>query len=288
MQKYYAFAVLFLFLCLSAQLSAQNDYEKIRHEDSTTTFPIELSNYVNYLKSYKSKVEIKADMDTVSSDKLKAIAKMMYEACEKDAVSVAGKIFAECVLSDSLDLQKWKYHKNVEVFAKPTLTRYYLYKKFREKLPHNVYPLIASDYLLKVKILSIKNVLRAYQSIEDGHIEPSLNYIEIEARIVDIIKGATRFSVGETLTFYYMPYWRGGNSFGKEEECFVLLQARVSPDFNLNQIGLLTTLDKSYGKYPIINGELIDKENYFGYGTKVQWNIFKNNLLELIKTIKSW
>jgi hypothetical protein len=288
MKKYYSSLLIFLLLLFSVPLFAQDSNNSNNELDSAKSVRKELSRFYSYLKSYNSKVKFKAHMDTISIDTLRNIAKQMYEVREKDAVLAESTFVAECKLSDSLDIQKWKYKKNVQTFAKPSLTKHYLYQKIREALPHNIYPLIAADYLLRVNIKSVNNVLHAYKNYETGYTEPPLNYIEVKATIEDIIKGNSRFSVGQTIVFYYMPYWRKGGGFIAGDDCLVPLQARLSPEFHLNNIGLLTTLDSSYGKYPIINNALIDKDNYFEYGQKVSWNAFKNNLIELIKTIKTW
>lgn len=288
MKKYYSFTVIFILLLFSIQLFSQNNNSINDKSDTIKSAHKELLQFYGYIKSYKSKKEIKADLDTISIGRLRNIAKQLYEVREKNAVLAESTFVAECKLSDSLDIQKWKYQKDVQLFAKPSLTKHYLYNEISETLPQNVYPLILADYLMRVKILQINYVVRRDLNYETGIYEPPLSSIEIKAEVLDIIKGDSRFFVGQEITFYYMSYWREGNSFVENEDCFVLLQARLSPEFHLNQIGLLTYLDSSYGRYPIENNMIIDKDNYFGYGTKVYWNTFKDNLLELIKTIKTW
>ena len=288
MKKYYSFTVIFILLLFSVQLFSQNNNSINDKPDTVKQNQKGLLQFYSYIKSYKSKKEVKADMDTISIGRLRNIAKQLYEVREENAVLAESTFIAECKLSDSLNIQKWKYNKDVKLFAKPSLTRNYLYSKISETLSHNVYPLILADYLLRVKILQINYVLRKDLNYETGIYDPSMPSMEIKAKVLDIIKGDSRFYIGQEITFYYIIYWRSGNSFVVNEECFVPLQARVAPAFHLNEIGLLASLDSSYGRYPIENNMIIDKDNYFGYGIKVPWNTFKSNLLELIKTIKTW
>ncbi len=64
--------------------------------------------------------------------------------------------------------------------------------------------------------------------------------------------------------------------------------ARVKVAGKIIPLALIMYLDKSQGFYPIENGYLIDTYNFFGFGKKIEYNVFDQNLRNKIAEIKSW
>lgn len=249
---------------------------------------VKIASYFNNLRNYKSRADIVKSMDTISTENLKTIAKNMYVISEADAEEVARTLTEECKLVDSLEIEARKNKENIRLFAKPTLTRKHIFKEIKARFAPDVFTLVFSDYLLKVEIKSINKVTKEYTNYKLGYTEPSQTFIEVQAVVDEIIKGNSRFSVGQQFTFFYHPFWRNGNSFQVGETCLIPLAARVDPDWQINSLALITTLDSSQGRYPVVEAMFIDQDDHFGYGQSVPWDVFSDNILNVINDIKSW
>ena len=231
--------------------------------------------------------------------KLKHYAKMLYVADEIDAIKNRRMMEKEERKSDSIGTLNRKYHENLPNIQSAFVTQGEIERKTYKELSHCIYALITTQYLLKAKIFSISS-----SKLPIGSSDPGLyvHEIDIKALVEEAIKGKNRFTKGDTVTYYFIPQWRSLSSkqFRVGDTYFLPLRITESyPDTN-NLCLALATLDReptknaipkidlSKGCFPIENGYLIDENNYFGYGAKVQWNVFRDKINKQIDLIKLW
>ncbi len=221
-----------------------------------------------------------------SQKEVKNIAKFFYLATEKDPVAKE-KNFQ-------------KRLGNINTLKKRSLTsstiplgvvRSNLLMKMDTVLPHDFYSLASTDYLLKVKILSFKTDKMLVNPEDKTSF--SVLYNKYECVIEDIIKGSNRFSIGDKLTFFYVPFLGHGpnKQFIINKSYFLPLEVTVG-DGNYDWLRLKFLDNKSSnpssGYFPIENNIVKDQNNYFGFGKDVLWENFKKNFTDDISIIKSW
>jgi hypothetical protein len=248
--------------------------------------PEEISRYIDYLSSYPPDDSYSRDMDTMSLERLKSIARMMYEASEADAKLNFISYMNKSVEAESLEVLKYKYNLNVPAIARPAQVKGKILEKIMNEISELTEILMFSDYFIKGQILTIETVDYKVSDLD------VIDKIEIKVKIQDILKGDKKFIIGDELTFFYMSMWRRTDfDFVVGEECFFPLNVIGFPevDICLSCKDCLTEYaGGSFGRFPIIEGILIDKNNHFGFGEKIQWEKFRSNLIQQILNIKSW
>ena len=220
---------------------------KIFPQDSTLFQP-ETKNYIQYLEKENKKSSEK-DLMNQPLDSIKKIAGMWYQAGDKDYIGIH------------------RYLKSRKGLGGVTFQTIY------KMLGPRVTELIQIGYLLEMKINSINKV--------EFHSPSGFTYprVEINATILDAIKGSNKLKPGDSITFVYNGYLRRTDyNFQKGETIFAGI--RIDDDKNVitnflyyknNEKGK----DASYGRYPIENGILIDRNNVWGYGKSVPWKELK-------------
>jgi len=231
--------------------------DKIIPQDSTLSKP-EIKNYIQFLEKENGKLSEKELMNK-PLDYIKKIASLRYQAYDKDYISIA------------------RLMKSRKGLGGGTL------EAIDKMLGEKVTTLLRVHYLLEMKINSIKT--------EDYHSNSGITYprVEINASILDIIKGINMFKQGDSITYCYSPELRTTNyRFQLGETVFAAI---ITAD---DKNGITDFLfyendkkgeDASYGRYPIENGILIDRNNVWGYGKSVPWNEFKMKLTQDINNI---
>jgi hypothetical protein len=175
----------------------------------------------------------------------------------------------------------WLKHdeKLSEKFAKDSI-RFGVYEGILKRRLKELYGdaaagLILSPILLKVKITSIKT--EPYKLSDDE----SIGQIIINAEIQDVIKGSNHFSLGETIQFYYMPFWTyTDKAFSTNESYFVSLFAIIGNKTGERRFALDVNKVNS-GITRISRDVLVDEENYYGFG-RISWQEFKEKIFSSI------
>lgn len=273
-----------LLLCgsiFNSNIIAQQDPEVI---------PQQILDLENILENSATKSEMQNSVQNMNDNDIKRVANIFFNAFEKDAVltyQYFRKRDDEIKLANKMDITEG---------VMPNETKWELIKRFKNHFGSDIYTLIWIPYLLKVKI----NHIEKYTYI-DPKSPAKLSRTDIDATILDIVKGSSRFNVGDIVNFYFMDYWRPTlDNFVEGETCFIPLAPNTEYNNDYKLIALVTTLDAqnndivtlnnyaSFGRYPIDEGNLFDKNNFWGYGEKISWTEFKANLNKNINLIKSW
>lgn len=135
--------------------------------------------------------------------------------------------------------------------------------------------LILSPLLLKVKI--IKEESESISISNDDWIGLRI----LTAEIQDIIKGKNHFKVGETIKFYFVPFWlQKGNRFSNNESYFISLIPVVDNIDGKRRLALNVN-ELNDGIVNIQQDTVLDEENYFGLG-RLTWFDFKTKISDSI------
>ena len=233
--------------------------------------------YLQYLEKLPSKSSLDQYLDELEKEKLHEAAKLMFEADETNAIQTKLLLAKRDKEIDSLN------NTIGSNTLMPDEGKWGLLRKFRTELPKDIFALIHSAYLIKVSIKSVHKYI-----YEDPPVK--LPRTDIQAKVLEIIKGKSSFNIGDEFTFYYINYWLPQNEDLKEGGIyFVSLIPQWSEQHKLDLIALDTSIDESnYGFFQIYKGYLFDNDNYWGYGNKINWKDFRTTILDKIKTIKSW
>ena len=301
MKKMQFLVCLIILLLLTVFANAQQKDSVRNTKKSSIQNSKKLPQEIQKVKSiYESFITLK-DYENFEKNtslaQLKHFAKMIYEADETDAVENQKMLDKEVDQSDSIAVLNRKFHSNLPNFERAGVTLGMISRKIYDEFPHVIFALITTPYFLKAKIISISS-----SKIKVNQKQPFfVSKIDLKAVVEDIIKGKSRFSVGDTLIFYYLPQWRSLtlNYFKIGSTYFLPLDVKPGEPYgSYNWLGLVTLDSKliiptnrpnlSQGCFPIENGYLIDENNYFGYGSKVPWNLFRSKIINQINIIKSW
>jgi len=146
-----------------------------------------------------------------------------------------------------------------------------LKRRLKELYGDVVAGLILSPILLKVKITGIK--VEPYKIDKDTYLGQKI----ITAEIQDILKGNNHFSIGETIQFYYMPFWTyTDNAFSPNESYFISLFAIIGNKTGARRFALDVN-EVNGGITKISQDVLVDDENYYGF-SRISWQEFKEKI----------
>jgi hypothetical protein len=232
---------------------------KIFPQDSLLSKP-EIKNYIQFLEKENGKLSLK-ELKNKQIDYIKQIASLRYQAYDKDYIGM------------------FRFMKSRKGLGGATL------QAINKMLGEKVCTLIQASYLLEMKINSINNV----QYKHDGTISYK---VEISASILDVLKGKNKFNLGDSIIFYYDSDIRWTNyNFKLGETVFAGFLTGEDNVMGINNALLygndMNGEDASYGRYPIENGILIDRNNVWGYGRSVPWKEFKMKITQDINNIIS-
>lgn len=232
--------------------------------------------YLQYLENLPS-TSLVQYLDGLEKEKLQKAAKLMYEADETNAIQTK-------LLLAKRDKEIDSINNTIGSNAlMPDKGKWGLFRKFKTEFPNDIFALVHSAYLIKVSIRSVHKYI-----YEDSTIK--LPRTDIQAQVLEIIKGKSKFNMGDEFTFYYMNYWIPQNEdFQEGGIYFVCLIPQWSAQHKLDLIALDTSIgENNYGFFQIEKGYLLDNNNYWGYGNEINWKDFKTAILHKINTIKSW
>jgi hypothetical protein len=245
-----------------------------------------VSNFEKYLEKFSSLAALDDSIKNMGIDELQKAAKLMYEAYENNAEETIKFLARRDKEIDTLNKISKLNNPGYIDKVMPDETKWKLLKKFKKEFPPVIYALLKSPYKLKVSITTIKKSI-----YKDPNSSARLPRTNINAAIQEVVQGGSRFKPGDVLTFYFMDYWRPTSlSFKEGKVYFVSLYPWWSDTNELSLLALDTfaSYDSSYGWYPIENGYLIDKNNFWGFGNEISWDEFKSDILQKINLIKSW
>lgn len=240
--------------------------------------PKEVVDYCQLLQNSQNLEQL----HSMPLDGLKHIAATVFEANSAHPVALQRESHAR---------ENWQVN--------PTIFRLALNRAVKERISRLDFALIAVPYLLKARILKVET--HPYDlSGEPSGVKLSMPITNITAIVQEVVKGASRFSPGDSINFYFFPIWRPTTSqFQAGETDFLPLQ----PVLNQGQVSLslVTDLDTThaeynageiskggYGRYPIVNGTVMDIGKTFGSVPSATWESFKSYLLREINLIKTW
>lgn len=233
----------------------------------------EVQKYQNLLDSLAERPNPKSKV-VLTDQQAKHIARMMYEAHAKDTKEIYGFIRKR--------IDEKKLSKEL---SKPTpnLIVGMLVRKTEKLLTNNQKALIGDPWLLKITINSREDSIHTVE--ETG---ATLGLVNIHATVNDVIKGDI-FKNGDSIKFYYMNFWRNIPEF-INGETYLLFLSFKKPKNGTELIAFTGTTNwgNHSAQLPIINGNVVDENNSWGYGKQLPYEQFKSKILEEINIIKSW
>lgn len=248
--------------------------------------PQELSRYSAMLDGYAKNPQL---IRTLPDSALKADARIMFEAGDRDAGWVEDYGINELEEHDSL----LTLYTNGNLTEKPpeiaSRLKAPLLHAMASVLTENQMQLVSTPCIVRIRIDS------SWQSVNNVPEAPSLKVEETDliVTVENVLKGAGMFSPGQTIKLYYMNFWHvpplGSDAvifLSPRSDFDITGQRRIS----LDGPGGAYLGDRAVyrGVYPVVNGILIDPNNDWGLGEKVQWSVFKNQLDREMTNIRSW
>jgi hypothetical protein len=159
----------------------------------------------------------------------------------------------------------------------------------------HLYVNVAEDFVYESQPGDYMNLTYAYCNVIDtikGQVLPDVNntinvFMEDSAGIQ--VKKATTLNVPSNteFLFYYNKQWLSAVQPNKEYIVFSFITGACIGTEQYYDIRPIF-LDRMTGVFPIVNGSVIDEKNNFGWGTSVPLATFKQNLQELIDSIKEY
>ena len=271
--------ILFVFLlfCIADIIAQQKTNSQIVTKYVNTIDSIN-NVIVNNMGKINTKVDpVRAQLQKMNHTEIKHLASLMYKATDWDYNSIMNLAY-ERYYNDRQKFVNTRRDK-IDLLHTPAIIQ----MEMKNLISPTVYALTRVAFFLRVRINDIKTVIPKEEGLI--HAETSV----IDATIEKVYKGAGKYKSGDHIQFYYYKFWqKEPHNFKVGEEYFVPLEPRGSYP-NLDQlIALVPYLDDSNGYYPVVNGYIIDKYNYFGFGTKVPYNEFEKELEKKIEEVKSW
>ncbi len=248
--------------------------------------PSELSKYSAMLEIY---AKVPQAIQTLPDSALKADAKIMFEADDRDAGWVEDYGPKSLREHDSL----LTLYKRGNLIGKPpevaTAIKPALLSKMASLLTENEMQIVSTPCIVRIRIDS------SWQSISTVPDVPSFKVREINliVTVEDVLKGTGMFRPGQRIRLYYMNFWRVPQLstddivfLSPRTDYYTTGQRKISLD---GPGGAYIGDKRTYrGVYPIDNGNVDDPNNDWGYGKQIPWAMFKNNVETEIAKIKSW
>lgn len=234
-----------------------------------------ISKYFQIVRNSRT-IDLGSMSTTLPLQRLKRFAGTYYDARESDPLKFSSRLDANdyAVLFNRL-----------------------LLGAVKKRLAPLDYALVASPYLLRIKVVSVVSV--------NVDVDSTLPGLRVRGTVVtgvleQAFQPVGRLSVGDTVKFYYSDFWRPWwLKFQSGCPYFVPLMpfagvksvpfTVMSLDGMTSDVGVYSESNKaSYGRYPIVNDSLIDRNDFFGYGQEVSWERFRRAVLHHITLMRSW
>jgi hypothetical protein len=255
-------------------------------EDSSKV-KLKIDAFSNMLRNYD--VTFNEKLNNI--DTLKKMARIMYETNESDAIET------ENIRNRMIGLNKAKDSGEPDSIP-PAIIIGTILDKIEENISTSVCALTKTAFFLKAQVIKSELVKHEIKHKMKGKDEISYTgRIDVTVKIEETIKGENRFKVGEEIKFIYFPFWRenAASTFIVGGSYFLPLD--ILTNVEGSKMVVLRTLDTkekikgkkpSLGCFPIEQSNLIDVNNYFGFGENILWPEFRDKMISLINLIKSW
>jgi len=249
-------------------------------EDSSKV-KLKIEAFSNMLRNFDGTFEEKLN----NIDTLKKMTRILFEANESDAMAVYN------IKGKPIKFNKLKSNGKVNTTPPAMIISSILINTLKN-FSYNIFALAATSYFIKVKIINSELTKDSITENIGGTIITT-NYLsrwDITAEVEEVIKGKNTILVGEVIKFYFHSGLEsGGKGFNKEMSYFLPLEVLTE----YKTVLWLKPLDESgrtpsQGCFPIENNNLIDVNNYFGFGEIIPWPEFRDKMISLINLIKSW
>jgi hypothetical protein len=235
----------------------------------------EIKGYKQFIENAQVSPSFQDKIKKYSSSDIKKISSMMYKTYD----------------SNYIDFNRYRTKKNIVWMDQNNKSKFSEKKwsfievsvmnQIEKVLGRKSLILIRVPYYLKVNIMEIEK-----KQYKFSH--RTINVIELTAQVLDIVKGGKYYKKDDLIKFYYGGGWRGGEEFKKGEIDFIGIEPREDEGQLHNALVVYNeerNWNRSYGRYPIINGILKDINNFWGYGKSLTWNDFKTNISNDINNI---
>jgi hypothetical protein len=258
---------LFAFLFFSLSLFSQTLESIIADKD-----------YLSVLMSLSEDSNTYEKLDNATTEQVMRLAKIAYEAHENDPVGVyrflvsKNKEWGELVRNDKSKINKPRIGN----------IRGQIWELIKQKISVKTYEVCRIPFFVKANIISKDTVI--YTDFSTGFDYTKVNII---VEVIEVLKGKNTFKEGDKLEFYYLRSWeKPKNEFEIGDTYFLPLEPRSEDDIDYDMIALVTYIDTPDVVFEIRNGVLLDKENYFGYGNNIDWEIFEKKFNAFVTKIK--
>jgi hypothetical protein len=256
------------------------------NEDSSKV-KLKIDAFSNMLRNYDA--TFNENLNNI--DTLKKMTRILYETNESDAIAT------ENIRNRMIELNKAKYSGEPDSIP-PAIIIGTILDKIEVNISTAACALTKTAFFLKAKVIKSELVKHEIKHKMKG--KDKISYtgrVDVTIKIEETIKGENRFKVGEEIKFIYFPFWREDAASTFTEGGSYFLPLDILTNVEGSKMVVLRTLDTSekipskkpsLGCFPVENGNLIDVNNYFGFGENIPWPEFRDKMISLINLIKSW
>ena len=237
---------------------------KISPQQKLLSHP-EIKSYIDHLENIRTNPDGYKNIKNMLPEDIKKVASMMYKAYDRDYVGLINFSSEKNMEWERENANRLKRGELVTT-QKFGFVEKSLWDKIENTMGKRKLILIRVPFLVKVKI----------ENIQDTKYHNIAAQVVIKAKVIDILKGDNDLSIDDNIGFYYMKGWRLTNyNFQIGETVFVAVEPRSEGNALVIYNDRSENPDNSYGRYPIQNGILIDRNNAWGYGKNISWEDFK-------------
>jgi hypothetical protein len=232
--------------------------------------PVRVQEYYHVFDSLAATPQEKPVYQKWTISELKKYASMVYDANEYDPIEM------EKDYTDKIE----KAHSGNGQFV---TTNIHVIFEVEKRISQKHAALILNPYWLTVVVDDILTIPYKPEVYRKN------NFVEyrIQLRVVNVWKGK-KYNIGDVVTSYYLNVWNY-KGLTKGKTYIVALCPITEENYGdgiIYALGGPNDVQKSV--FPIENGLVIDEDNFFKLGTKVDVGKFTEALTSTINQIKSW
>jgi hypothetical protein len=259
--------------------------------DTSGALSPRVDEYLNVLVKFGSAQLPNTYVQRLPTRKFKHAVREMYEADEADAISVRHELYR----LNQARAKAMRLGKAMPI-EDPLRGEKLLRSRMLQELPKRTCALLLVPYLLRLEVQSVERTL--YTDSVSGQTYPQIN---VRAVARDVLRGRGRYSIGDTVVFYYHDFWEGvsSNEFEVRKEYLVPLVPIQEHDNHLyplpaldnrldEALGVRATFHGDAGQFEIAGDTLSDPVNIFGSGNRCSWKSFKDSIATDLKMLLTW
>jgi hypothetical protein len=272
MSKLWLIIVLLLSLCLQLSFS-QNKVTAQSAEKAAflAKAPVRVQQYYRVFDSLAATPQNEPVHKKWSLGELKKYASMVNDANEYDPIQSQNNYANNLMIARSLE-------------SKYVTDEADVYLEVRDRISKKHALLMRIPYWLTVAVESIVEV----PYVADDDPNDTYTKVQLRVRVSKVWKGK-KLNVGDVMTCYYMTFWNYFQSIEVGKSYIISpfpIIKEGTPKKISYALGSPGTVQQSI--FPIDNGYVIDEDNIFKLGRKVEREIFESSLGFTINQIKSW